>query len=56
VLVDQVDEKGFVKLLPSGTPKRLVSYVFANPLTRKPWEEIRKMFRRACQNAKLEGI
>ena len=38
-------------------PRRLATdYVFVNPLTGKPWQETRKMFRRACQNAKLEGI
>jgi integrase len=38
-------------------PRRLATeHVFVNPLTGKPWQETRKMFRRACTNAKLEGF
>ena len=37
-------------------PRLATEYVFVNPLSGKPWQETRKMFRRACENAKLEGI
>src|SRR5262249_1863326 len=38
-------------------PRHIKSeYVFVNPATGEPWQEIRKMFRRACEVAGLEGI
>lgn len=38
-------------------PRRLrTEYVFVNPATGKPWWEVRKMFRRACEKAGIEGL
>jgi integrase len=39
------------------TPRRLHSpYVFVNPDTGKPWNDIYKVFRRTCERAGLAGI
>jgi integrase len=38
-------------------PRHLhTDYLFVNPKTGKPWWEVRKMFRRACKKAGIEGL
>jgi len=37
-------------------PVSISGYVFVNPKTDKPWNDIRKMFGRACEAAGIEGL
>jgi integrase len=40
-----------------GLPHRLGSaFVFLNPLTGQPWQDIRKQFRKACRAAGVSGV
>jgi len=43
-----------LKALPR--PVKGSGCVFANPETNEPWQDVRKMFRRACRRAGLTGI
>jgi integrase len=42
--------------LESQPPHIKSEYVFTNPETEEAWNDIRKMFRRACAAAKLKGV
>jgi integrase len=45
--------KEVLKILPRHIHSE---HLFVNPVTGKPWNDIKKMFRRACKKAGLEGL